>query len=162
VTVHPLDFFDEVVAHRDTLLSRFAEVDPAAFHEPLWADTWSCEHYFRHLLAGMKWMVDAIAGVDPVSYHPLAVLARDRPNTRVPYCHVQRTLGRVTRQMRAYLAALTPDEWAAQARNAPGLTVEGCIVGLLEHEIEHHGMIRWILKRYTNWDDNEMYGCEVP
>jgi len=101
--MHPLDFFDEVVAHRDTLLSRFGEVDPTAFHEPLWADTWSCEHYSRHLLAGMKWMVDAIPAVDPVDYHPLAVLARDRPSARVPYRHVQRTLERVTRQTRAYL-----------------------------------------------------------
>jgi hypothetical protein len=160
--VHPLDFFDEIVAHRETLLSCFEQAEPVAFHEPLWADTWSCEHYFRHLLAGMKWMVDAIPSVDPVDYHPLAVLARDRPRARVPYRHVQRTLERVTRQARAYLSRLTPDEWAAPARNAPGLTVEGCVVGLLEHEIEHHGMIRWILKRYTNWDDNEMYGAEVP
>jgi hypothetical protein len=28
--------------------------------------------------------------------------------------------------------------------------------------IEHHGMIRWILKRYTGWDDNQMYQAEVP
>ncbi len=160
--MHPLIFFDDIVDHRQTLLSRFGQAEPAAFHEPLWADTWSCEHYFRHLLAGMKWMVDAVPAVDPVDYHPLAVLARDSPTARVPYDHVQRTLERVTRETRAYLAALTPDEWAAPARNAPGLTVEGCIVGLLEHEIEHHGMIRWVLKRYTGWDDNEMYQCGVP
>lgn len=160
--MHPLDFFDEIVAHRETLLGRFEQAEPAAFYEPLWADTWSCEHYFRHLLAGMKWMIDAIPSVDPVDYHPLVVLARDRPQAHVPYRHVQRTLERVTRQTRAHLAVLTPNEWATPARNAPGLTVEGCVVGLLEHEIEHHGMIRWILKRYTNWDDNEMYGGEVP
>ena len=42
------------------------------------------------------------------------------------------------------------------------MTLEQVVYGLLEHEIEHHGMIRWILKRYTNWDDNQMYGGEVP
>jgi hypothetical protein len=32
----------------------------------------------------------------------------------------------------------------------------------LGHEIEHHGMIRWILKRYSGWDDNQMVQAEIP
>jgi hypothetical protein len=160
--VHPLALYDQIVAHRITLLGRFAALDPKVFHEPIWPNTWPCEGYFRHLLAGMKWMVDAIPSVAPADYHYLALRAREPLDTQASYRDVRRALTAVTRETRAHLAALSPADWAATARNAPGLSVEECVIGLLEHETEHHGMIRWILKRYTRWDDNEMYGGEVP
>jgi hypothetical protein len=160
--VRPLAFYDQIVAHRVTLLGKFGQVEKRVFHEPIWPETWPCEGYFRHLLAGMKWMTDAIPSVPPTDYHHLALRARERPDKRASFRDVRRALTTVTRETRAHLAALSKAEWAAAARNAPGLSVEQCVIGLLEHEIEHHGMIRWILKRHTRWDDNEMYGCEVP
>jgi hypothetical protein len=160
--VHPLALYDQVIAHRITLLSKFGQLEEHIFHEPIWPETWPCEGYFRHLLAGMKWMVDAIPSVPPVDYHHLAIRARDRVEQRASYRDVRRALTAVTRETRAYLVALSAEDWAAPARNAPGLSVEEGVIGLLEHEIEHHGMIRWILKRYTQWDDSEMYGSVVP
>ena len=160
--MHPLAFFDQIVAHRITLLSKFGQVETRIFHDAIWPETWPCEGYFRHLLAGMKWMVDAIPAASPVDYHHLALRAREVPEQQASYRDVRRALTAVTRETRTYLAALSAEEWAAPARNAPGLSVEECVVGLLEHEIEHHGMIRWILKRYTKWDDNEIYGGKIP
>jgi hypothetical protein len=58
--MHPLAFFDEIMEHRGSLVSRSKEAPPEAFHQPLLENTWSCEAFFRHLLAGLKWMMDAI------------------------------------------------------------------------------------------------------
>jgi len=158
----PLQFFDDIVQHRNTLLSRFQEAAPEAFHEPLVEQTWSCELYFRHLLAGIKWMMDAIPGVDSAEYHPLVVQTRAWPEDHASWNEVKQALDEVTAETRKHLAQLAPESWGVQVQEDPSLTLEQCIYGLLEHEIEHHGMIRWILKRYINWDDDEMYQGEVP
>jgi uncharacterized damage-inducible protein DinB len=109
--MHPLQFFDEVVAHRYTLLSRFREAPPEAFHEPLVAGTWSCEAFFRHLLAGMKWMMDAIPSTGAVSYHPLAVNTRAWPEERASLDEVEGALREVTAEVRQCLAQLAPEVW---------------------------------------------------
>ena len=160
--MHPLQFFDEVVEHRYTLLERFREAPPEAFHEPFVAGTWSCEAFFRHLLAGIKWVMDAIPSADAIDYHPLAVNTRAWPGERASLQEVEAALHEVTTEARWHLAQLTPEAWQCQVQDQPAMTLEQVVYGLLEHEIEHHGMIRWILKRHTNWDDNQMYGGEVP
>jgi len=160
--MHPLRFFDEIVEHRNTLLGRFREAGREAFHEPLVEHTWSCEFLFRHLLAGIKWMMDAVPSVTFVEYHPLAVKTRAWPDERASWDEVKQALDEVTAETREHLAQLGPEQWNLRVQEDPALTLEEYIYGLLEHEIEHHGMIRWILKRYTNWDDNEMYQGEVP
>ena len=84
------------------------------------------------------------------------------PVLRAALDDVEGTLCQVAAEVRAYLEPLTLEQWQQPVQDDPPLTLEGCIYGLLEHEIEHHGMIRWILKRYTGWDDNQMYQGEVP
>ena len=160
--MHPLQFFDEVVEHRYTLLSRFREAPAEAFHEPLVAGTWSCEALFRHLLAGLKWMMDATPSADAVDYHPLAVNTRAWPADRASLDEVEGALRVTTAEVRQHLARLTSEAWQSQVQDNPAMTLEQVVYGLLEHEIEHHGMIRWILKRYTHWDDNQMYEAEIP
>jgi uncharacterized damage-inducible protein DinB len=160
--MHPLVFFDEIVEHRGTLLSRFRQAPPDAFHQPLIEGVWSCEAFFRHLLAGLKWMMDAIPAALPTDYHPLAVNTREWPDQHASLDDVEQALCTETRQVRGYLEQVSPEEWQQQVQDDPPLTLEQTIYGLLEHEIEHHGMIRWILKRYTGWDDNQMYQAEIP
>ena len=130
--MHPATFFDRVIEHRDTLLRRFRETTPEA--------------YFRHLLVGYKWMMDAIPAASPTNCHALAVNTRARPDCCASLDDVESALCEAAAEVRQTLERLTPEQ---------------CICGLLEHEIEHHGMIRWILKRYTGWDDNQMYQAEV-
>jgi uncharacterized damage-inducible protein DinB len=160
--VHPLLFFDQVVEHRHTLLGRFREAPPEAFHAPLLKGTWSCEAYFRHLLTGCKWMMDAIPGTGPIDMHPLAVNTRAWPGEQASLDEVEGALRETTAEVRRHLAELAPQVWQRQVQDDPAMTLEQVVYGLLEHEIEHHGMIRWILKRYTGWDDNHMYEGEIP
>jgi hypothetical protein len=56
--MHPLTFSDEVIEHRGPLPGRFRAAPTEAFHQPLIEYTWSCEAFFRHLLVGLKWMMD--------------------------------------------------------------------------------------------------------
>jgi uncharacterized damage-inducible protein DinB len=160
--MHPVAFFDEVTQHRGTLLDRFREAPPQAFHQPIVEDTWSCEALFRHLLAGYKWMMDALPAAPPTGYHPLAVNAREWPDRHVSLDDVEQGLDFETLNVRGYLEQVSPEEWKQQVQDDPPLTLEACIYGLLGHEIEHHGMIRWILKRYSGWDDNQMVQAEIP
>ena len=160
--MHPLQLFDEVAEHRYTLLGRFREAPPEVFQEPFVVGTWSCEAFFRHLLAGMKWMMDAIPSAGAVDSHPLTMNTRAWPDERASLDQVEEALRATTAKVRQHLAQLAPEAWQQQVQDNPAMTLEQVIYGLLEHEIEHHGMIRWILNRVTNWDDNQMYGAEVP
>jgi hypothetical protein len=80
----------------------------------------------------------------------------------VPLDEVEGALRETTAEVRQHLAHLAPEAWQWQVQDDPAMTLEQVVYGLLEHEIEHHGMIRWILRRHTNWDDNQMYEAEVP
>jgi hypothetical protein len=80
------------------------------------------------------------------------------PQNKADIQEVKRALERKTTELRNYLGKLANEQWQEIAQEEPvRMTVEQYIYSLLEHEIEHHGLILWILNRYTKWDDNAMY-----
>ncbi|MHA2366674.1 MAG: DinB family protein [Candidatus Hodarchaeales archaeon] len=150
--------FNQVIDRRNFQLSHYENVSEDVFHQVVSDGTWSSEAIFRHLLMGMHWMENLLSK-EKLTPHPLALVTGKCLESSVSIKDVTAALDEVTNRLISLISSQDDAYLKQETTTFDGRksTLEKQVLGLILHETEHLGELKWIFKRLTGWDDNQMY-----
>lgn len=78
---------------------------------------------------------------------------------KVGISDVKEALDQTSDELLQIMENTTREKWGEKKKNFFGkeVSTEEQVLGLLLHDSEHLGEVKWIFKRLTGWRDNEMY-----
>lgn len=143
-------------------LELFAEVDEGLFHEQYAENTWSSEAIYRHLLMSTTIIINMITE-NKSKPHKLAISggpsAKINLDDRASVQDVRKAINETSGKLFEIMNKIPDDRWMVKKPDITGkeIRTEERVLGLLLHNSEHLGEVKWIFKRLTGWGDNEMY-----
>ncbi|MCY3415061.1 MAG: DinB family protein [Candidatus Heimdallarchaeota archaeon] len=153
--------YETILERRFYQLDHYKDVDAKIFHSSYAEDTWSAEAIFRHFLMSTAIMRRMITG-EKKDAHPLAVLGGPSGPIKVEPCsieEVEQALKTTSEDLLTLMQQLDENAYTEERKNFKGetTTLEQQLIGLLLHDSEHLGELKWTFKRLAGYNDNDMY-----
>ena len=147
-----------VVEDRKKTFGFFKKIDKKYFYDSLIENVWSPELVFRHLLMNIHWMQEKLPG-DISTPSKLAFDLGEEVNDQATLDEIIEEFDIISPIFKEQLSSLTLEQEEQDIDMWRGkMQRKVYLVRLINHEHRHLGQIQWLLKRFTGWTDEEIYG----